>query len=253
MLKFADFVVNGTRSTPQCTFRPNYTYDANGNETEVTSTWLVGDGSLGDGYYKGQINKESYTIATATTGGAFFAELFALTKRRDFAGIARSAASWLINRVQDNGTIPYYIYPPTMIPHEYQCTSYSAEAIIDVVSLRGLMNDSANATAAAASRMVEYLLENQQPNGELMNPATSSKGEQQRSPRAVSLLQWYDERTPSDKRAGDAIQKYIGFLQSSDAFDPDGYGINSYALVTGFVGLAVADLIQPWITFSGHP
>lgn len=244
MLKFSDFVVNGTLSTPVCTFRKNCTYDADGNNTEVTSSWVRSDGSLGDGYYMQRINKEPYTIATATTGGAFFAEMFALTRRHDFEEAARKATAWLIDHVQANGTIPYYIYPPTTVSHEYQCISYSAEAIIDS-TLRGIHDPSVD----VMKRMVQYLLDHQQPNGELIDPTVATVGEQQRSPRAVSLLQWYHQVT-SDDRAADAVKKYWQFLQSPGAFDPEKYGVNSYALVTGFVGLALADLIEPWCTFS---
>ena len=102
---------------------------------------------------------------------------------------------------------------------------------------------------SAAKRIVQYLLENQQPNGELIDPAVATVGEQQRSPRAVSLLQWYYQIT-SDDRASHAVSKYVAYLQSPDAFDPQKYGLKSYALVTGFVGLALADLIEPWCTFS---
>ena len=245
MLKFAEFVVNGTRTTPRCTFKKQgCDYDPAGNDTETTATWLVGDGSLGDGYYKGRLNLPSYTIATATTGGAF-AEMYALTRgeRADFADMARDASAWLIRHVQQNGTIPYYIYPPTTVPHEYQCISYSAEAIIDA-DLRGLLNHTD--VLKPAKRIIEYLLEQQQPSGELLNPAVASFGEQQRSPRAMSILQWYAERT-GDAAARDALQKYTGFLQRNW----QAYGVNSYALITGFVGLGLADLIEPWSSFTG--
>lgn len=155
MLKFGEFVVNGTSTTPLCKFSPGCQYDSLGNNTETTKTWLLEDGSLGDGYYMHNLNLPSYTISTATTGGAFFAEMYSLTGRNDFKNMASNAAGWLLKHVQKNGTIPYYIYPPTTVPHEYQCTSYSAEAIIDV-DLRGIMNPSINVTKSA-SKMIEYL------------------------------------------------------------------------------------------------
>ena len=248
MLKFSEFVVNGTSTTPKCTFTPSCQYDALGNETEVAATFLVGDGSLGDGYYEHRLNTPSYTIATATTGGAFFSELYALTGRSDFKAMATKATEWLLKHVEKNGTIPYYIYPPTTVPHEYQCTSYSTEAIVDVVHLRSLLNSTVVDIDAISKRMVDYLLRNQQPSGELIDPAVASVGEQQRSPRAMSLLQWYFERT-QDPRASAAIEKYIHFLMTPAAFDPKTYGVNSFALISGFVGLALADYIQPWCTF----
>ena len=174
--------------------------------------------------------------------------MYALTGREDFKTMASQATAWLLEHVQANGTIPYFIYPPTTIPHEYQCTSYSAEAIIDV-DLRGLLDPSVINVTKTAQRMIEYLLKNQQANGELINPNIASIGEQQRSPRAVSILQWYYQKT-ADNRAKEAINKYVNFLETKQAFDPTNYGVNSYALVTGFVGIALADLIQPWSTFS---
>ena len=243
MLKFSEFVVNGTRTTPKCDFKAGCDYDPNGNDTEVTRTWLVGDGSLGDGYYMGSLNLPSYTIATATTGGAFFAEMHALTGREDFGAMAGAASAWLVKHIQANGTIPYYIYPPTTVPHEYQCISYSAEAIVDA-DLRGLLDPTLD-VFGPAKRMVKYLISQQQPSGELLDPSVASFGEQQRSPRAMSVLQWYVSRT-GDSAAEAALERYTNFLQKS-AFG--GYGVNQYALVTGFVGLGLADLIQPWSTF----
>ena len=248
MLKFAEFVVNGTDTTPRCDFSPGCDYDGGGNNTETTATWLVGDGSLGDGYYMKKLNLPSYTIATATTGGAFFAEMFALTGRKDFQEMSSGAVTWLLDKVQQNGTIPYYIYPPTTVPHEYQCTSYSAEAIIDV-DLRHLLPSISPINMTSSKAMIEYLLKNQQDSGELVDPSKASIGEQQRSPRAVSLLQWWHEKT-GDPKALEGIEKYVHFLTTKTAFDPSKYGINSYALVTGFVGLAMADIVLPWSTFS---
>ena len=246
MLKFGEFVVNGTNATPRCTFTPHCDYDALGNDTETTATWLVGDGSLGDGFYKGSLNRPSYTIATATTGGAFFAEMHALLGSGDFGEMAGAAAAWLVRHVQKNGTIPYYIWPPTNVPHEYQCISYSAEAIVDA-DLRGLLDPAKVDVLGAAKRMVSYLLAQQTASGELLDPTVASFGEQQRSPRAMSVLQWYVAKT-GDAAARAALGKYTAFLQRH-AFGA--YGVNRYALVTGFVGLGLADLIRPWSTFVG--
>eukprot|EP00946_MAST-07B_sp_MAST-7B-sp1_P003928 g3928.t1 len=260
MLRFADFVANGTSTTPVCDFTPGCAYDAAGNESETCDGWIIGDddadsdavGALGDGYYMHRINTKPYTISTATTGGAFFAELSALSSDRgaatEFAGIARAAAAWLLRNVQPNGTIPYFIDPPTNIEHTYQCTSYSTEAILDV-DLRGLGGGLDKNEMAAAGRMVDYLLSQQQPSGELIGNEASF-GEQQRSPRAASLLQWWHAKT-GDARAAAAVQKYVGFLNGELAKgNKSAYGLNKFALVTGFVGLAVADLIEPWCTFS---
>lgn len=253
MTKFAAFVVNGTDRTPMCTFTPGCHYDSGLNET--TSTWLVDKddktaldyGSLGDGYYMHKLNIMPYTISTATTGGAFFAEMWALTGRQDMRERSEAAATWIVRQIQPNGTIPYYINPATSVDHTYQCVSYSAEAIIDTDLRFGQQSGAPN---PSLNRTITYLLEQQQSSGDLVGE-NATVGERQRSPRAASLLQWWSKKT-NDPRVPGALGKYVSFLQTPAAHKD--YGLNQYALLTGFVGLALADLIQPWSTFvSVHP
>ena len=88
------------------------------------------------------------------------------------------------------------------------------------------------------------------PNGQLVENGT--QGEQQRSPRALSLLQMYAD-TEANTTVGVEINTtifwYINYLTNESNWDE--YGLNSYALLTGFVGLSVADFLQPWSTFLG--
>ena len=72
-------------------------------------------------------------------------------------------------------------------------------------------------------------------------------GEQQRSPRALSLLQWYYHSVNQDPRIVGAVRRYFAFLKTSAAQET--YQLKQQALVTGFVGLATADLISPYCTF----
>ena len=75
-------------------------------------------------------------------------------------------------------------------------------------------------------------------------------GDAQRSPRALSLLQWCFQRVEplGNPEFGRAIQKYVDFLL--DPKNSAGFGVKKGLLPTGFVGLAIADLIQPWSTFA---
>ena len=77
LTSFDVFVRSGTAEPPLCTFKPGCAY---GNTTADGFLIDAGPdaGALGDGYYKGRLNTEPYTIATATTGGAFYAEMSAL-------------------------------------------------------------------------------------------------------------------------------------------------------------------------------
>ena len=69
-----------------------------------------------------------------------------------------------------------------------------------------------------------------------------------RSPRALSLLQWYYQRVEPLPAVANSIQRYVDYLLQKKHWAP--YGLNSLALPTGFVGLAIADLIEPFVTFG---
>lgn len=58
---------------------------------------------MGDGYWNGTLNDWPYTIATATTGAAYFAEMYALTKNSTFKDVANGAVDWLIKKRGPNG------------------------------------------------------------------------------------------------------------------------------------------------------
>ena len=145
--RFDSFVTYGSTTVPSCNFTPNCSYDEGKGQT--CAGWVREDGSLGDGYYKGSINLTPYTIATATVGGAFYAEMYRLKKcnssvlHKDqsiecerYRTTALNAVSWLLESREQDGSIPYIITPPaTGIQHTYQSISYSAEAFIDA-SLR---------------------------------------------------------------------------------------------------------------------
>ena len=70
-------------------------------------------------------------------------------------------------------------------------------------------------------------------------------GEVALSPLALSETVLTDDEKELGDRIKVAIGKYFDYLKSHRAE----YGINQFALVTGFVGLVTADLLQPWCTF----
>ena len=249
MRLFAEFVQNGSETTPKCTFTPGCSYDGGKGETSSGFIISMGEdqGAVGDGYYMQEINETPYTISTATAGGAFFAELWMLSKHattnaNNLESIAIGSTKWLLKKVQPNGSIPYIISPPTNQNHSYQSISYSAEAFIDCTLRFGVCEDGMISTLSST---VDFLLRFQQDTGDLVG-SNASMGERQRSPRAISLLQWHFSHSPN-KSVSEAIGKFFDYLYSEAG--SDSYGLNQYALSTGFIGLAAADLIEPWITF----
>ena len=96
---------------------------------------------------------------------------------------------------------------------------------------------------APLKKTVLWLVHNQSGDGHwgyVPQPASpgmltfSASGDAQRSPRALSLLQWYHQRMEPLPEVAAAIQKYVDYLLDRKHWSV--YGINSLALPTGFIG-----------------
>eukprot|EP00041_Stephanoeca_diplocostata_P010367 m.165012 g.165012 ORF g.165012 m.165012 type:complete len:430 (-) comp18121_c0_seq3:329-1618(-) len=223
--------------------------------------WVIpqgsaGAGALGDGYYKDAINLKPYTISTATTGGCYFAEFDAITN--ETTSVAPNAVQWLVDSMLPDGRIPYIIDPPDTANVVYQPISYSTEAFIDV-DMR--YNDMHKTLPAALARTCQFLVANQSADGSWgvwreglgrSRAGFDPRGDAQRSPRVVSLLQWCNLRSPHPVAGAQvAVAKYVSFIANATNRAAFGAGAPSFeALPTGFVGLAVADLIQFGVTFT---
>ena len=92
---------------------------------------------------------------------------------------------------------------------------------------------------------VEWLLKTQNSDG-YWGKLRSSDG--QRSPCVASVLSWYYHTVDADPRVAKAVEKYCRFL-----LDPENskkYGVKELVRTTGFVGLTVAEIVEPGITFK---
>ena len=110
-----------------------------------------------------------------------------------------------------------------------------------------IAKDSLNTSIFINGNLARVLLASHRITGDgaLMN---GTSGEIQRSPRAISLLQLWDQMSASaDPRVADAVSRYFAWLET-----PEGAAaatLRTTALATGFIGLAAADLIDEWSTF----
>jgi len=236
MTKFANFVTDGCVTPPP----------QRGDTCPPKGTgWVLDDGSLGDGYYVGSINLTPYTISTATSGGVFFTEFNAIKQNDEYAKIATNAVSWIINSIPANGSVPYILTPQKGQHYVYQATSYSTEALVDGYNRRP---EQRSQIAEGLKNTIKWLVETQNDYGMWGDATTPVGGENQRSPRAASLLQWYSMNVdPSDTGVTNALKNFVAGI--TDPKNLATIGVNDWSLVTGFVGLVAADLIQPWVTF----
>jgi hypothetical protein len=94
------------------------------------------------------------------------------------------------------------------------------------------------------NRNVEWLLRSQNPDG---NWGAPESYDQQRSPGVVTVLAWHYRAGKPDPRIAQAVRRYCQFLLVPA--NSRAYGVKQLVRTSGFVGLAVADLLQPGVTF----
>ncbi|HOF38450.1 MAG TPA: hypothetical protein PLD73_00125 [Candidatus Hydrogenedentes bacterium] len=235
MERMARFVIDGCAEDPQEQGR------------DATSSWVIREGSdagaLGCGYYRGKLSVEPYTIATATTGGAFFSELYGITKNPQYRGVAAGAVAWLLTTRKDDGEIPYTLAGNNLDTWPLDTMSYCTEAF---VAADLLLEDEAlrQSMRRQLEASVQWMINGQNPDGSWGELRSE---DQQRSPRALTLLTWAYPWTAQHDAVARAVNAYCAFLLNPE--NSAAYGIKELVRTSGFVGLAVADLLQPHCTF----
>lgn len=233
--RYARFVMDGCLIDPQRLGR------------EEAASWVIQQGedkgALGCGYYQGHLSLKPYTISTATTGGGFFSALFALTGKPEYRDLARGAVAWLLKIRQPDGEIPYILDGEESPDWPLDTLTYCTEAFVPAwVYLKDEQTMSLLRTGIKPT--IEWFLARQNLDGswgEMQSP------DQQRSPRAVTLLAWYYRNVERDPKIKDAVIKYCQFL-----LDPDksaAYGIKKLVRTTGFAGLTIAEILLPASTY----
>jgi hypothetical protein len=109
--RYASWVLEGSNEPPG-----KDTYGREIGSEPHPYSWVIptgpDKGSMGDGYWNGTLNDSPYTISTATTGGAFFAEMYALTGNTTYRDVAVGATAWLLKYRAANGANVYRFNTP---------------------------------------------------------------------------------------------------------------------------------------------
>lgn len=66
-------------------------------------------------------------------------------------------------------------------------------------------------------------------------------------PGVLTLLNWYYHNAEQDERVKAAIRKYVHYLLDKE--NSRAYGVKELVRTTGFVGLAVSEVLQSDVTF----
>jgi len=235
MERKARFVMEGCAQDPQ------------GLGRAACKGWVILEGpdkgALGCGYYQGKLSPEPYTISTATTGGAFFSELFGITGRPEYRAVALGATRWLLKIRKDDGELPYTLAGRLHSEWPLDTLSYCTEAFVAAdmyvndAELKAMLRDRLRPT-------VRWFLGRQNPDGSW---GKLRSADQQRSPRAVTLLTWYCRHVQPDPKVLESIRAYCRFLLNPS--NSWAYGVKQLVRTSGFVGLAVAEILSDGSTF----
>jgi hypothetical protein len=102
MERYAAFVLEGSNTPPP---------GKNGTCSGFISPPSAGmdAGAVGCGYYSHRPSVDPYTIATGTTGAAFFSELFTITGKAEYAAVVNGSIEYLARVLLPSGEIPYIL------------------------------------------------------------------------------------------------------------------------------------------------
>jgi len=234
--RYANFIVKGCADDPDHMGRG------------ASHGWVHESGALGVGYYEGKLDLGPFTIATGIVGGLFFSGLYGLTKNPAYRDVAARAARWLLNTaIQEDGQIKE-VWPRRLSIQgwNYAAISYCGEGLIWAHSH---LDDEAlkNEIEEKLSPVIQFLLKTQNEDGTWAVPGSP---DQQRSPLATLILNWYYTNVKKDDAVAEAIKRnYEYLLNPGSALK---FGVNRLIRVTGFVGLVLAELISPGITLHAE-
>ncbi len=221
--------------------------DPQGRGRGGSSGWIIADGpdrgAIGAGYYRGQLSTAPYTISTSVTGAGFFSALFTLTKEPQYMRIAEDAGRWLMQQREPDGYMPYVLHEELLESWPVNTMSYYSDGLV------GLYRRSDNVQlkqeiAKTITRNIQWLLNRQREDGTW---GSMRSPDQQRSQGAIHLMILYYSEISPEKLVLAGIEKnYQFFLNPRNVRR---FGVMELPISTGFVGLALAEILEPGITY----
>jgi hypothetical protein len=233
--RYADFVRFGCKNDPQ-------------NKNRGGSPgWIIeqgaDQGAIGCGYYRGQLSLAPYTIATSVTGAAFFSLWYQLTGDAVYQEISEKATTWLLRNRRPDGEMPYILHDRRHSEWPLDTMSYLSDGVI-AVYLHSQNAEIKKEIVRSAQRSLQWILNRQTDQG-IWGKMRSE--DQQRSQGILNLLVWYYSEISPNARVLQAIRDNYGyFLQPEKAA---AFGVKELPITTGFVGLGIAEVLQPGITY----
>ncbi len=233
--RYAVFVQYGCKEDPQ------------GKGRGGSPGWIVTEGedkgAIGCGYYRQKLAVLPYTISSSVTGAAFFSSLYVLTERREYLEIAENAVRWLLKQRDAQGEYPYLLQGEYSPHWPFDTMSYVSDGLVGLY-VRTADEELKKQIRRSAGFSVQWLLNRQNDKG-VWGRLRSE--DQQRSQGSLHLLVWYYDQVLAEERLLDRIREnYRFFLNPRQSAR---YGIMDLPIPSGFAGLALAEALQPGITY----
>lgn len=233
--RYANFVRYGSKEDPQNKGR------------ESANSFIIQSGKdtggVGAGYYRNKLSTAPYTIATSVTGASFFSCYYELTGKNEYMKIAENAARWMIAKRSPFGEIPYILHDSQLDEWPLDTMSYVTDGIVGVY-LRTHDENLKKEIVRSFNHSIQWLLNHQNKYGTWGKLRSE---DQQRSQGVLSLLVWYYDQVAPFPRILQSIRaNYTYFLNPENS---KAFGVKELPITTGFVGLGIAEVIEPGITY----
>ena len=200
-------------------------------------------GAWGGGTLNGAASLLPSTRSTAAVA-FFFAELYGVTRNKQYRDIAMNSVSWLLKHRHANGEFPEVVDGKELEEVSYVSIAYCVEAILAAFYL---LDDSAfnKQLPIDLENTVRQLMRVQGEKG-IWGDGPDRLG----SPGVVMLLSWYYSNPPRkpDESIPQSVDKFWELL--SNPVHAQSFGILVNGAATSFLGVATAEMVKPGIPYK---
>ena len=162
---------------------------------------------------------------------------------RNISILPKNAVNWLLNNVKPTGEFPYILHNSEQDSWPLDTMSYVADGIVGVY-MRSNDEEFKKQVVSKINRSLQWLLNEQNSKGTWGKLRSE---DQQRSQGILNLLVWYYDEVSKNPKIFNSIHKnYSYFLNPKKSQQ---FGVRELPITTGFVGLGIAEVLEPGITY----
>lgn len=234
--KYANFVQFGSENDPQ------------GKGRKAADSFIIKTGehagAIGCGYYKNELSTPPYIISTSVTGSAFFSSYYVLSDDEKYLDVAKAATLWMLRQRNPFGEMPYMLHNFSLDEWPLDTMTYVADGIVGVY-LRSDDDDFKKEIILSMNRSIQWLINSQNKYGTWGKLRSE---DQQRSQGVLNLLVWYYSHVSQNIYVKNSIERNCNYFL--DRVNSEKFGVKELPITTGFVGLGIAEVIKPGITYK---